>query len=183
MNVSKNKIFQLFLFFLHLIININSQTQSISLNDLDDSTQCYYMDKVTFGDSEEIIYELLNNKLDKILFLQFRAVLSVFIYKSDIEESNIIFSRVNEKKNSINYNFSVEKEVEKYFIKIQFLNSDINNLKMCFNLFDIKGNSFKTIPDKSQKIATFEIINSGKFPFFINDNLSSFTAIRINKKY
>ena len=46
-----------------------------------------------------------------------------------------------------------------------------NDNKICFNFFEANVSSFKKISGKVQKIATHEIINSGKFPLFINDNL------------
>jgi len=183
MKVNINVILQLLIIFIYLIITTNSQIQTINLNNLDDTIQCFYFEKMTFGEKEEIIYELINNKLDKILFIQFQAVQSVFIYKSDIIESNIIYSEKKEDNNLDNYYFNIEKNIEKYLIRIKFFHSDADKFKMCFNLFDSKENSFKTIQGKSQKIATYEIINSGKFPLFINDNLTSFYALRINKTY
>ena len=183
MNVRKNETFQLLILFIFLLMGTNSQTQTINLNDLDDSTQCFNVEKMNFGESDEIIYEIINNRLEKTLFIQYKAVLSIFIYKSNIHESNIIFSRTKEENDFENFYFKIEKDVEKYIIKIEFLHSDINEFNFCLNLFDIKVNSFKIIPGKTQKVATYEIINSGKFPLFINDNLTPFTALRINKKY
>ena len=183
MNVKKKEIFQLLILFIYLLVCTNCQTETINLNDLDDSTQCYNIEKMNFGESEEIIYEIINNKLEKTLFIQYKAVISIFIYKSNIQESNIIFSRTKEENDFENFYFNVEKEVEKYIIKIEFLHSDMNEFKFSLNLFNIREDSFKIIPGKSQKVASYEIINSGKFPLFINDNLSPFTALRINKKF
>ena len=180
------KIFQFLIFFIYLITTTIAQIESINLKDLDDLVQCFHLEKMTFGENEEITYELINNKLDKILFLQFKDIVSVHIYKSDIDNSNLIFSRTKEENkisNFENHYFNIEKHIEKYYIKVEFLLSDINEYKMCFNLLDIKGNSFKTIPGKSQKVASYEIINSGKFPLFINEDMTPFTALRINKKY
>ena len=183
MKVNIKKIFQILIIFTYLIISTNSQTQTINLNNLDESIQCFHLEKMTFGEKEEIIYELINNNLDKILFIQFQAVQSAFIYKSDIIDSNLIISGKNEDNNLDNFYFKIEKNIEKYFIKVEFSHSDVNKFKMCFNLFDAKENSFKSISGKSQKTASFDIINSGKFPLFLNDNLTSFNALRINKKY
>ena len=183
MNVKKKEIFQLLILFIYLLVCTNCQTETINLNDLDDSTQCYNIEKMNFGESEEIIYEIINNKLEKTLFIQYKAVISIFLYKSNIQESNIIFSRTKEENDFENFYFNVEKEVEKYIIKIEFLHSDMNEFKFCLNIFDIREDSFKIIPGKSQKVASYEIINSGKFPLFINENLSPFTALRINKKF
>ena len=183
MKVNIKKIFQILIIFTYLIVSANSQTQTINLNNLDESIQCFHLEKMTFGEKEEIIYELINNNLYKILFIQFQAVQSAFIYKSDIIDSNLIISGKKEDNNLDNFYFKIEKSIEKYFIKVEFSHSDVNKFKMCFNLFDAKENSFKSIPGKSQKIATYDIINSGKFPLFLNDNLTSFNALRINKKY
>ena len=180
------KIFHLLIFFIYLLITTKSQTESINLKDIDESIQCYHIEKKTFGENEEIIYEIINNKLDKIAFVQFKSVASISIYKSEIKESNIIYPRTKEdnKENTFeNYYFNIEKDVEKYIIKIEFLNSDSHENKLCFNFFELNGNSFKKVSGKTQKIATYEIINSGKFPLFINENVSPFTALRIKKKY
>ena len=179
------KILQILIFFYIITFSI-SQTETINLKDIDDSIQCYHLEKMTFGESEEITYELINNKLDKILFIQFRSITSILIYKTNTDNSNIIFSKTKEElkyTNFENYYFNVEKDVDKYIIKVEFLHDDISEYKMCFNLFEQKGNSFKTISGKTQKIATYEIINSGKFPLFINNNLKTFTSLRINKKF
>ena len=180
------KIFHLLIFFIYLLITTKSQTETINLKDIDESIQCYHIEKMTFGESEEKIYEIINNKLDKIAFIQFKATASITIYKSDMQESNIIFPRTKEdyKDNNFeNYFFNIEKDVNKYIIKIDFLNSESHDNKICFNFFEANVSSFKKISGKVQKIATYEIINSGKFPLFINDNLTSLTALRIKKKY
>ena len=179
------KIFN-FLIIIYIITFIKSQTETINLKDVDDSIQCYHLEKMTFGESEEITYEITNNKLDKILFIQFRAVTSIIIFKTNTDNSNIIFSKTKEEfkyTNFENYYFNIEKDIDKYIIKVEFSQADISEYKMCFNLFESNGNSFKTISGKTQKIATYEIINSGKFPLFINNNLKPFTSLRINKKY
>ena len=150
MNVKKKEIFQLLILFIYLLVCTNCQTETINLSDLDDSTQCYNIEKMNFGESEEIIYEIINNKLEKTLFIQYKAVISIFIYKSNIQESNIIFSRTKEENDFENFYFNIEKEVEKYIIKIEFLHSDMNEFKFCLNIFDIREDSFKIIPGKSQ---------------------------------
>ena len=180
------KIFHLLIIYIYLLISTKSQTESINLKDIDESIQCFHLEKKTFGESEEIIYEIINNRLDKIAFVQFKSTASISIYKSEIKESNIIYPRTkedNKENNFENFYFNVERDIEKYLIKIEFLNSDKSENKLCFNFFDLNSNSFKKISGKIQKIATYEIINSGKFPLFINDNITPFTALRIKKKY
>ena len=85
MNVKKKEIYQLVILFIYLLTCAYCQTETINLNDLDDSTQCYNIEKMNFGESEEIIYEIINNKLEKTLFIQYKAVLSIFIYKLNVQ--------------------------------------------------------------------------------------------------
>ena len=180
------KIFHLLIIYIYLLISTKSQIESIYLKDIDESIQCFHPIKKTFNENEEIIYEIINNKLDKISFVQFKSSASISIYKSEIKESNILYPRTkedNKDNNFENFYFDIERDIEKYLIKIEFLNSDKSENKLCLNFFELNSNSFKKISDKIQKIATYEIINSGKFPLFINENITPFTALRIKKKY
>ena len=180
------KIFHLLIIYIYLLISTKSQIESIYLKDIDESIQCFHPIKKTFNENEEIIYEIINNKLDKIAFVQFKSTASISIYKSEIKESNLLYPRTkedNKDNNFENFYFDIERDIEKYLIKIEFLNSDKSENKLCFNFFELNINSFKKISDKIQKIATYEIINSGKFPLFINEGITPFTALRIKKKY
>ena len=183
MDVNKKKLFIFIFILINVIESTTSQIITINMNELDDSTKCYNIEKTTIEDKGEIIYEILNNKLDKIIFIQFNSLENIVIYRSNIEDSNIIFSQKKEENNFENHYFNIDNNVEKYIIKIKILQKDVDKFKICFNSFDAKESSFKEISGKTQKIASYEIINSGKFPFFIKDNLSPFTSLRINKKY
>lgn len=173
------------LFFIILcFINCNCSEQTIEAKDLNELTQCFYQDKKIYGESEEITYEILNNNnLDKTLFIQFKSVDSINIFRSNQEISNIIFSQNKEENNYGNYYFTLKKTIEKYYIKINLNQNELDNYRICFNLFEGKGNSFKKVSNKSQRVATFDVINSGKFPFYIKDDLDTFTSLRINKNY
>ena len=157
----------------------------IDINSLNEITQCFKVEKNTFGEKEEIDYELINDGLHKTIFIQFKSVESIIIYKSSQEPSSIIFSRKKEEGNFGNFYLTIEKDINKYYIDIKLSQSDLTNYKMCFNAFENKGNPFKKVENKSIKISSYEVINSGRFPFYINDNINknTFAALRINKKH
>ena len=179
---SKNNSFSLFGIILYLIINCNCFEQIINTEDLDEFSQCFYQEKSTFGEKEEITYEIINNLLDKTLFIQFKNVDSIVIYHSIQNPENTLYSRTKEENNFGNYYFVMNNNIDKYYIKIELSDTDIINFKICFNLFEGKGNTFKSTPGNSQKISSIDIMNSGNFPFYIKDNAKPFTALRFNKK-
>ena len=173
-----------FFVFILCFMNCNCLEETIDTKDLNELTQCFYQEKNIYGENEEITYEIINNNnLDKTLFIQFKSIDSLNIYQSNQDISNIIFSQNKEENNYGNYYFILKNSIKKYYIKINLSQNELDNYKICFNLFEGKGNSFKAITNKSQKVASYDVINSGKYPFYINDDLNSFTALRINKKY
>ena len=183
MNSILNKLFFIFIIIHFLLINTNCFEEIINAKDLDEITQCFYQEKNIYGEKEEIIYEITNNNLAKTLFIQFKSVESIIIYHSTQTESNTLFTRIKEENNFGNFYFTMDKNIEKYYIKIEISQNDLNNYKICFNLYEGKGNSFNQSLDISGKISSFDVINSGTFPFYINDNLKSLIALRINKRY
>ena len=183
MNFSKYNLCFCFTIFLLLIKNNQCLEELIELKDLYETSQCFYLEKTSYGEREEIIYELINNNLEKTLFLQFTSVDSIYIYESVPNLSNIIFSKTKEEDNFGNYYFFVTPNIDKYYIKIELSQTEISDYKICFNLFDGKGNSFKANIENPIKTSSFDIINSGHFPFAINENINAFTALRYNKKY
>ena len=182
MNSSKKFYFSLFAIILYVIINCNCLEETLNLEDLNEISQCFYQEKSTFGEKEEVTYEIINNVLDKTLFVQFKNVDSIVIYHSIQNPQNTLYSRTKEESNFGNYYFELNNNIEKYYIKIELSETDFINFKICFNLFEGKGNTFKSIPDNSQKISSIDAINSGNFPFYIQDNVKPFTALRFNKK-
>jgi hypothetical protein len=149
------KIFHLLIIYIYLLISTKSQTESINLKDIDESIQCFHLEKKTFGESEELIYEIINNRLDKIAFVQFKSTASISIYKSEIKESNLLYPRTkedNKDNNFENFYFDIERDIEKYLIKIEFLNSDKSENKLCLNFFELNSNSFKKFQTKFKKL-------------------------------
>ena len=167
----------------NLIIISNCFEDIINTNDLNELSQCFYQEKISYEEKEEITYEILNNNFDRTLFIQFKSVDSIIIYESLQNPSNVIFTRTKDENNFGNYYFILKKNIEKYYIKIEISQEEINDYVICFNLFEEKGNTFKKDDNKSQKISSIDVINSGKFPFYINENLSSFTALRFHKNF
>ena len=173
-------------FFLYLISNIETKSVSIVLEEDTESPQCFHFEEMAIEENEEITYELENNNLAKTMFIQYKFIESIFIYESSIDESNIIFWRKKGEDNfmtSENFNADLKSNIDKYIIKIEVNKLEINDFNICFNIFKGKGNSFKTVSGNSLKVSSYKIINSGKFPFFLKDDISSFTAMRINKTY
>ena len=173
----------IFTIFFNLIIISNCFEDIINTNDLNELSQCFYQEKISYEEKEEITYEILNNNFDRTLFIQFKSVDSIIIYESLQNPSNVIFTRTKDENNFGNYYFILKKNIEKYYIKIEISQEEINDYVICFNLFEEKGNTFKKDDNKSQKISSIDVINSGKFPFYINENLSSFTALRFHKNF
>ena len=173
------------LIFVLLPYNCNCHNEIIDINSLNEITQCFQVEKSTFGEKEDISYELMNEGLHKTIFIQFKSVESIIIYKSNQDPSSIIFSRKKEEGNFGNYYLTIEKDIHKYYIDIKLSQSDLTNFKLCFNTFENKGNPFKKIENKNIKISSYEVINSGRFLFYINDNKNknTFAALRINKKH
>ena len=170
------------LIFVLLPYNCNCHNEIIDINSLNEITQCFQVEKSTFGEKEDISYELMNEGLHKTIFIQFKSVESIIIYKSNQDPSSIIFSRKKEEGNFGNYYLTIEKDIHKYYIDIKLSQSDLTNFKLCFNAFENKGNPFKTIENKNIKISSYEVINSGKFLFYINDykNKNTFATLRMN---
>ena len=185
MNSLKKHLFQLYFIIIYLFINSYCIEEIINSKDLNEITQCFYQEKSTFSDKEEIIYEIINNNYNKTLFIQFRSIESITIYQSNQDLSSIIYTKTKEENNFGNYFFIFKKNIEKYFIKVELSHSDLIKYKICLNLFDGKGNVFKEHLDKdiNTKIASYIIINSGNYPFCIKDNLNTFNSLRLNKKY
>ena len=182
MNSLKNISFSLFVIILYIITNCNCIEHTINSEDLNEISQCFYHEKSTFGEKEEITYEIINNILDRTLFVQFKNVDSIVIYHSFQNQENAIYSRTKEENNYGNYYFEMNNNIDKYYIKVELSETDFINFKICFNLFEGKGNTFKPIEDKSQKISSIDVINSGNFPFYINENVKPFTALRFKKE-
>ena len=182
MNSFKYKLFY-FSIILLLIKYINCLEEIINIKDLDETLQCFYQEKTSYGEKEEIIYELINYNFDKTLFLQFSSVDSIYIYESVPNQSYLLYSKTKEEDNFGSYYFFLKKNIEKYFIKIELSQTELSEFKICFNLFEGKGNPFKKYSDKPQKVASFDIINSGNFPFYINEDLGKFYALRYHNKY
>jgi len=177
--------YSILLIFILLPYYCNCNNEIIDINSLNEITQCFHVEKSAFGEKEEIAYELINDGLHKTVFIQFKSIESIIIHKSDQTPSSIIFSRKKEEGNFGNFYLEIEKEIHKYYIDIKLSQSDLTNFKLCFNAFENKGNSFKKIGDKNIKISSYEVINSGKFLFYINDNKNknTFNALRINKNH
>ena len=173
------------LIFILLPFNCDCHNEIIDINSLNEITQCFQVEKSTFGEKEEISYELMNDGFHKTIFIQFKSVESIIIYKSNQDPSSIIYSRKKEEGNFGNFDLTIEKDTHKYYIDIKLSQSDLTNFKLCFNAFENKGNPFKKIENKSIKISSYEVINPGKFPFYINDNKNknTFAALRINKNH
>ena len=186
MNHIKNKKFISFVIIVYLFINCDCNYEIINIKNLNEVIQCFYLEKITYGKKEEITYELLNDQLNKTLFIQFKSIESIYIFQSNQNPSSIIFSKIKDENNFGNFYFTLKDDIKKYFIKIELIQndlSDLDNFKIFFNSFEGKGNGFKNLKDKTQKVSSYEVINSGKFPFFIYNSLNTFTAIRINKKF
>lgn len=180
----KNKLFLLYFFIAAaLVINSNCLEEIINTKDLNEITQCFYQEKSIYAEKQEIIYEIINNNYDKTIFIQFKSIESIIIYQSNLEEKSIIYTKTKDENNFGNYYFSLKNNIEKYYIKIELRQTDLNNYKICFNLFEGKGNSFLTYSDRHQKVSTYIVINSGSFPFYIKEELTSFHALRFNNKY
>ena len=137
----------------NLIIISNCFEDIINTNDLNELSQCFYQEKISYEEKEEITYEILNNNFDRTLFIQFKSVDSIIIYESLQNPSNVIFTRTKDENNFGNYYFILKKNIEKYYIKIEISQEEINDYVMCFNLFEEKGNTFKKDDNKSQKIS------------------------------
>ena len=173
----------LFIFLFNIIIICICLEDTINTNDLDESAQCFYQDKDFYKEKEEIIYEIINNNFNKTLFIQFKSVDSITIYESYDNPSNVIFTRTEEENTFGNYYFTMKKNIDKYYIKIEISQTEIKNYIICFNLFEGRGNSFKDVENKSNKISSFYVINSGNFPFYLKENLKSFSSLRFNKNF
>ena len=173
----------LFIFLFNIISICNCFEDTINTNDLDESAQCFYQEKDFYKEKEEIIYEIINNNLNKTFFIQFKSVDSITIYESSDNPPNVIFTRTKEENTFGNYYFTMKKNIDKYYIKIEISQTEIKNYIICFNLFEGRGNSFKTVENKSNKISSFYVINSGKFPFYLKENLKSFSSLRFSKNF
>ena len=182
----KNNLFPLYIIIIYLIINTYCIEEIINTKDLNEITQCFYQEKSTYAEKEEIVYEIINNNYNKTLFIQFRAIELLSIYQLNQDSSSIIYTKTKEENDFGNYYFTFKNNIEKYYIKVELSQSDLVKFKICFNLFDGKGNTFKENSNKNKntKISSYNnIINSGKYPFYIKDDINSFNSFRYHQKY
>ena len=94
MNSLKKHLFQLYFIIIYLFINSYCIEEIINSKDLNEITQCFYQEKSTFSDKEEIIYayKILcqksqhRNKYEHLIFL-IKSVLTLQFPEYDIGKS------------------------------------------------------------------------------------------------
>ena len=181
--MSKNNKFLIFLLILNIFEPIHLEFVSININDLNEDISCFTYERESIDDKFDITYELTNSKLNRTLFIQYKSIESIKIYKANQDESSIIHKNTKEGNEFGYYHFMIELNIDKYLINIKGDKNVKDKYKMCLNLFQQGGNIFKKSTEKpSIKISSYDIITSGRFPFSLNDTLS-FHALRYNLKY